>query len=144
MSWGKSVLSPHHCKSRNQYKIKWAKAQYVSKHTVKTLGRMTTLSRTQHIAFASTVLCYVILLPKTAPQLCSNIQEAQLSPRDRAMRRVNWNLASCHATVQKLLIWQVLTKSIVWCWRFSRRECMIDNVHSTMMWPSRLPLSQVS
>jgi len=30
-------------------------------------------------------------------------QEDQLSPRDRAMRRVSWNLASCHATVQKLL-----------------------------------------
>ena len=29
-------------------------------------------------------------------------QEAQLSPRDRAMRRVSWNLANCHAAVQKL------------------------------------------
>jgi len=27
-------------------------------------------------------------------------QEAQLLPRDRAMRRVSWNLANCHATVQ--------------------------------------------
>jgi len=42
------------------------------------------------------------------------IREAQLSPRDRAMRRVNWNLANCHATVQKLLIRQVLTKSMVY------------------------------
>ena len=42
------------------------------------------------------------------------VQEAQLSPRDRAMRRVNWNLANCHATVQKLLIRQALTKSMVW------------------------------
>ena len=40
-----------------------------------------------------------------------HLQEAQLSPMDRAMRRVNWNLANCHATVQKLLIRQVLTKS---------------------------------
>jgi len=54
-------------------------------------------------------------------------QEAQLSPRDRAMRRVNWNLANCHATVQKLLIRQALTKSMVWSWRFSRRQCVIDN-----------------
>jgi len=38
-------------------------------------------------------------------------KEAQLSPRDGEMRRVNWNLANCHATVQKLLIRQVLTKS---------------------------------
>jgi len=37
-------------------------------------------------------------------------QEAQLSPRDRAMRRVSWNLANCHATVQKLLVRQVLNQ----------------------------------
>jgi len=35
-------------------------------------------------------------------------------------------------------------KSMVWSWRFSRRQCVIDNVHSTMTRPSRLPLSQVS
>ena len=71
-------------------------------------------------------------------------QEFQLSPRDRAMRCVNWNLANCHATVQKLLIRQVLTKSMLWSWRFSRRQCVMDNVHSTMTRSSRLPLSQVS
>jgi len=37
-------------------------------------------------------------------------QEAQLSPRNRAMRGVSWNLASCHATVQKLLVRQVLNQ----------------------------------
>ena len=37
-------------------------------------------------------------------------QEAQLSPRVRAMRRVSWNLASCHATAQKLLVRQVLNQ----------------------------------
>jgi len=41
------------------------------------------------------------------------LQEAQLSPSDRAMRLVSSNLASCHATVQKLLIRQVLTKLMV-------------------------------
>jgi len=46
-------------------------------------------------------------------------QEAQLSQRDRTMYRVNWNLANCHATVQKLLIRQLLTKSMAWSWRFS-------------------------
>jgi len=71
-------------------------------------------------------------------------QEAQLSPRDRAMRRVNWNLANCHATVQKLLIREALTESMIWSWRLSRRQCVIDNVHSTMTRPCRLPLSQVS
>jgi len=40
-------------------------------------------------------------------------QEAQLSPSDRAMRLVSSNLANCHATVQKLLIRQVLTKLMV-------------------------------
>jgi len=41
------------------------------------------------------------------------VQEAQLSPSDRAMRLISSNLASCHATVQKLLLRQVLTKLMV-------------------------------
>jgi len=41
------------------------------------------------------------------------IQEAQLSPSDRAVRLVSSNLANCHATMQKLLIRQVLTKPMV-------------------------------
>ena len=41
-----------------------------------------------------------------------SIQEAQLSPSDRAMRLVSSNLANYQATVQKLLI-QVLTKPMV-------------------------------
>jgi len=53
-------------------------------------------------------------------------QEPQLSPRDRAMLRVSWNLANCHATVQKLIIRQVLTKSMVSSWRFSWRQCVIN------------------
>jgi len=40
-------------------------------------------------------------------------QEAQLSPSDRAMRLVSSNLANYHATAQKLLIRQVLTKPMV-------------------------------
>ena len=105
-------------------------------------------------ATAKLVVCVhghqnVLTWPDTAKPQATSIrlpswQEAQLSPRDRARRRVNWNLASCHATVQKLLIRQVLTKSMVWSWRFHRRQCVIDNVHSTMTRPSRLPLSQVS
>jgi len=71
-------------------------------------------------------------------------QEAQLSPSDRAMHLVSSNLANCHATVQKLLIRQVLTKLMAWSWRFSRRQCVMNNVHSTMTRPSRLPLSQMS
>ena len=60
-------------------------------------------------------------------------QEAQPSPSDRAtMCLVSSNLAKGHATVQKLLIRQVLTKLMVWSWRFSRRQCVMNNVHSTM------------
>jgi len=44
----------------------------------------------------------LILNPRRAKVLLTHVQqEAQLSPRDRAMRRVNWNLSNCHATVQK-------------------------------------------
>ena len=42
-----------------------------------------------------------------------DVQEAQLSPSDRAMRLFSNNLANCHATVEKLLIQQVLTKLMV-------------------------------
>jgi len=58
----------------------------------------------------------------------NNLQEAQLSPSDRAM-----HLAKCHTTVQKLLIRQVLTKLMVWSWRFSWRQCVMNNVHSTIV-----------
>ena len=61
--------------------------------------------------------CYRLMLYMTmdAEEVVNRmkVQEAQLSPRHRAMRRVNGNLANCHATVQKLLIRQVLTKSMV-------------------------------
>ena len=80
--------------------------------------------------------------PTNSVKALKTLQEAQLSPRDRAMRRVNRNLANCHSTVQKLLIRQVLTKSMVRSWRFSRSQCVIDNVHSNMTRPS-LSLSQM-
>ena len=50
---------------------------------------------------------------KTSMREYCGEQEAQLSPRDRAMRLVSSNLANYHATVQKLLIRQVLTKPMV-------------------------------
>ena len=53
-------------------------------------------------------------------------QKAQLSPSDRAMRLVSSNLANYHATVQKILIPQVLIKPMVWSWRFSWRQCVIN------------------
>ena len=99
-----------------------------------------------------TVKCAVVLhfrFPAFSVDFCwlpnnCEWQEAQLSPSDRAMRLVSSNLANCHATVQKLLIRQVLAKLMVWSWRFSWRQCVMNNVHSTMTRPRRLPLSQVS
>ena len=62
-------------------------------------------------------------------------QKAQLSPRDRAMRRFSWNLANCHATVQKLLIRQVLNKSKLWSWRVNVGRCVINTC--TQPWRTR-------
>ena len=89
------------------------------------------------LIFTTSISRFVLIFTHTTiPHI---LQEAQLSPRDREMRRVNWNLANCHATVQKLLIRQVLTKSMAWSWRFIRRQrqSVIDNVLSTMTRPSR-------
>ena len=64
-----------------------------------------------------------------------NEQVAQLSPRDRAMRRVSWNLANCHATVQTLLvrIEQIeVMKSEGYCGTMCNKH-----VHSTMTRSSR-------
>ena len=55
----------------------------------------------------------VVISSKPMGSRASRKQEAQLSPSDRAMRLVSSNLANCHATVQKLLIRQVLTKLMV-------------------------------
>jgi len=65
-------------------------------------------------------------------------QDAQLSPRDRAMRRVIWNLASCHATVQKLLVRQVLNKSKLWSWRVTVGQCVINMC--TQPWLDHCPI----
>jgi len=54
------------------------------------------------LRFCNTVYMYVIK--------SKQVQEAQLSPSDRAMPLISSNLANYHATVQKLLIRQVLTK----------------------------------
>jgi len=59
-------------------------------------------------------------------------QEAQLSPSDRAMHLVSGNLANYHATVQK----QVLTKPMVWSWRFSWRQCVINTPATVELWMS--------
>ena len=42
------------------------------------------------------------------------------------MRRVSWNLASCHATVQKLLVRQVLNKSKSRSWSATVGQCVIN------------------
>ena len=42
------------------------------------------------------------------------------------MRLVSSNFANYHTTVQKLLIRQVLTKPMVWSWKFSWRQCVVN------------------
>ena len=54
------------------------------------------------------------------------VTRSSLLPSDRTMRLVSSNLANYHATVQKLLIRQVLTKPMVWSWRLSWRHCVIN------------------
>ena len=54
------------------------------------------------------------------------------------MRRVSYNLANCHATVQKLLVRQVLNKSKLRNWRVKVGRCVINkHVHSTVTHSSR-------
>jgi len=76
------------------------------------------------------------------------IQEAQLSPSDRAMHLVSSNLANYHATVQKILIRQVLAKPMVWSWRFSWRQCVINKRTTVELCISpvyrRLPVAKFS
>ena len=77
------------------------------------------------------------------------LQEARsaIAEGPRAMRRLNWNLANCHATVQT-----TYTTIKSWPNRWyevgdlvGSRQCVIDNVHSTMTRSThRLPLSQLS
>jgi len=55
-------------------------------------------------------IMHVALPTRTVSHATLQRQEAQLSPMDRAMRRVSWSLANCHATVQKLLVRQVLNQ----------------------------------
>ena len=69
-------------------------------------------------------------------QLCV-LQEAQLSPSDRAMRRVSRNLANYHTTVQKLLVQQVLNKPN--CLHYPD-HAHLGNTHSSQdfAWPTRV------
>ena len=69
-----------------------------------------------------------------ATQANGGAQEAQLSPRDRAMRRVSWILANCHATVQKLLVRQVLNQvSAVANWPV-RQNRAVDSAWRSVRW----------
>jgi len=55
------------------------------------------------------------------------------------MRRVSWNLANRHATVQKLLVRQVLNKSKLWSWRVKVDRCVMNM--RTQPWRESLSLS---
>jgi len=92
---------------------------------------------------ATDVHAHIFILPLKLPSTQYNKKLDQLSPRDRAIcvlsgsyTVVRSNLANYHATVQKLLIRQVLTIPMVWCWRFNLRQYVMNNVHSTMTRPN--------
>jgi len=55
------------------------------------------------------------------------------------MRRVSWNLANRHATVQKLLVRQVLNISKLWSWRVKVGRCVMNM--RTQPWRESLSLS---
>jgi len=77
-----------------------------------------------------------LLIESTKNACQQTVQETPLSPRDCAMRCVSWNLASCHATVQKLLVRQVVNKSKLWSWRVTVRDCVINMC--TQPWCNRV------
>ena len=70
----------------------------------------------QHVAMVEDdhigLVRHFVLAVGTAPTEI-DVTGTPLSPSDRAMRLVSSNLANCHATVQKLLIRQVLNKLMV-------------------------------
>jgi len=76
--------------------------------------------------------------PRSGSGLNSDGQEAQLSLRDRAMRRVSWNLANCHATVQKLLVRQVLNQ--VQLYQLS----LIDSCDKIFLYRQRLTICAIN
>ena len=87
----------------------------------KSWERQSLLSPDKSIATIITIVCDQFRLQYYNVSL----QEARLSPRDRAMLRVSWNLVNCHATVQKLLVRQVLNKSKLGSWRVTMGQCVI-------------------
>jgi len=95
-------ISSPSCKHNSMHTIKLASCHF---HTQKRMSLLVSQQTTQ-------------LIDNEAQLLVGSVyrqteQEAQLSPSDCAMRLVSSNLANYHATVQKLLIRQVLTKPTV-------------------------------
>ena len=78
---------------------------------------------------------YTLLATKYITSLTQNYskrrstftQEVQLSPRNRAMRRLSCNIANCHATVQKLLVRQVLNQLSAVANRLARQNRAVCN-----------------
>jgi len=56
-----------------------------------------------------------------------NMHNKKLSYRRGTARCVvSWNLANCDATVQKIIVRQVLNKSKLWSWRVKMGRCVIN------------------
>ena len=115
----------------NNYMVPWSRpSPYPKRHLhlwPTDIQRRTPNTQTQKPRYIHTLSRFSALFPGLPGWAgTSKLQEAQLSPRDRAMRRVSWNLTSCHTTVQKLLVRQVLNKSKLWSWRVTVGRCVIN------------------
>ena len=94
------------------------------RHRTQELNSSNCESCTETVTPVSSVYCGLNFLHSCS--FGKPVQKAQLSPRDRAMRRVNRNLANCHARVQKLRVRQDLNKSKLWSWRVKVGQCAIN------------------
>jgi len=113
--WVLNICTVCHCRSDVNGReifmpvLGWIRAYTVAANTSIT-SDTTTCNSSVHSATVTPTQSLVLRPLLYTEGASQNTQEAQLSPRDRAMRRVSWNLANCHATVQKLLVRQVLNQ----------------------------------
>ena len=106
MSWQNS-LSPEFRKKSSSGKCPYFVDTWISLKQCRT-GRKEPLCQKPEFCPSVSIEHRLVIETDTNALDRRRWQEAQLSPRNRAMRRVSWNIVNCRATVQKLLLRQVL------------------------------------
>jgi len=71
----------------------------ISANSIQLARRSAVASGYSALGRKGTTFLHLWLFANSIPCASKFVQEAQISPRDSAMRRVSWNLANCHATV---------------------------------------------